>query len=230
MISWLKGLKIDSWNESSKTKIIIACGGVGYEIQVLARQEPQLLIGEEITMWIHQVYREDGISMFGFQERSERDLFRKIILISGIGPQIAISLLEKYNYKDLIISIATENITKLTKVNGIGKRIAERLSIELRGKLTTFNEVNHIKKMMLDDKKKNSNLNDFYREEVFLILKNLDYKESEINNALNAVLEEIDTSNKQEILSPGPKREYPIDEFLRKALVWLSQEVSTNGT
>lgn len=92
MIGWLKGEKIDVWGNGSRSGVIIACSGVGYEVQTLCRNQSKINESKELTLWIHQVQREDGSSLIGFLEKSDRNFFRKLISVNGIGPQLAISL------------------------------------------------------------------------------------------------------------------------------------------
>ena len=230
MISWLKGNPIDSWTNNSKEGLIVACGDIGYEIQVLPRHQTYFKRLKEIILWIHQVYRDDGILMFGFKERSERDLFRKIIEVNGIGPQIAISLLEEYKYQDLIAVIKNKSISQLTKVTGVGRRTAERITIELRDKLSGLNnEENNLMQSEINPIEKPIT-NDHLQSQVSYILKNLDYEDSEITAAIQAIDKEIvaqEPSFNNE-LSTAPDK--LMDDYLKKTLIWLSQEVSSKGS
>ena len=80
MIGWLKGEKIDTWENGSKTGLILSCSGVGYEVQVLKRNLELKHDSKEITLWTHQIQRENGNFLIGFIEKSDRDLFRKLII------------------------------------------------------------------------------------------------------------------------------------------------------
>tara|TARA_Y100001968_G_scaffold73671_1_gene65114 strand:- start:7613 stop:8296 length:684 start_codon:yes stop_codon:yes gene_type:complete len=227
MISWLKGKQIDSWINNSKKGIIISCGGIGYEVQLLPRQLNECYRDDEITLWIHQVFREDGIIMFGFKEKLERNFFRKLIEINGVGPQIAIALLQEYKYQDLIITINNESITKLTKVSGVGKRIAERITMELRDKLSEFQKDIPSVIQQIPTPIENSKAQASPKEEVMSILKNLEYEDSEIIKALKAAENELAYMDKDDSTS---EKDEVIDAYLKKSLVWLSQEVSLKGT
>ena len=227
MISWLKGKQIDSWINNSKKGIIISCGGIGYEVQLLPRQLNECHRDDEITLWIHQVFRDDGIIMFGFKDKLERNFFRKLIEINGVGPQIAIALLQEYKYQDLIITINNESITKLTKVSGVGKRIAERITMELRDKLSEFQKDIPSVIQQIPTPIENSKAQASPKEEVMSILKNLEYEDSEIIKALKAAENELAYMDKDDSTS---EKEEVIDAYLKKSLVWLSQEVSLKGT
>ena len=86
MISWLKGEIIHTWKISSKEGIVLNVSGVGYEIQLLPRQVSNAEDSKTIELWIHQINREEGTSLYGFLDIDQRDLLREIINISGIGP------------------------------------------------------------------------------------------------------------------------------------------------
>ncbi len=229
MISWLQGEKIDAWQASNKKGILISCGGIGYEIQLISRDLIKTNNSQNITLWVHQIFREDGNTLFGFQEKEERNLFRKIIEINGIGPQIAMSLLEQYRLKDLLYAIKNADIKKLTKASGVGKRIAERLSVELKGKLNEFNEV-------LDPGVSEGPLISPYDakidnfQELKDILRSLNYEEEEINKALKQVIDGLE----QYTISENPARnklnQETFDSCLKEALVLLSQDLSSKGT
>ena len=140
MISWLKGEKVHTWKISSRKGVVLNVGGVGYEIQLLPKQIDKAEVLNEFELWIHQIDREDGTSLYGFIEVNQRDLFREIISVNGIGPQIGMAMLEEFEVPQLVNAIENKESNLLTKTQGIGKRIAERLIVELRNKLQRFTD------------------------------------------------------------------------------------------
>ena len=124
MISWLKGQKVDIWRLGSRQGIVIACEGVGYEVQLLPKYLLNLDKTNCLTIWVHQVQREDGYTLFGFQEKAERDLFRVLVSVSGVGPQIAIGLLEQLSVTKLVRAIIHGDLRSLSSAQGVGKRTA----------------------------------------------------------------------------------------------------------
>ena len=95
MISWIKGEIISSWLQNQKLFLLISCNGVGYEIQTLNNVDTDS--NEKIiTLWIEHIRREDSEFLFGFVQKEERDFFRDLLKVRGIGPQIGMSLLNKY--------------------------------------------------------------------------------------------------------------------------------------
>ncbi len=135
MIGWLHGERIEHWSQGGRQGLVIACAGVGYEVQLASRYLQPLSIETICTLWIHQVQRDDGSSLFGFPDRRERDLFRVLIGVNGVGPQMALALLECCRAEELIEAIIDGDLRRLTQAQGVGKRTAERLAVELRDRL-----------------------------------------------------------------------------------------------
>jgi holliday junction DNA helicase RuvA len=116
-------------------RLIIDCHGVGYEVDVpmsTLYQMPSL--GQQVTLLTHFVVREDAQQLFGFATNSEREAFRALIKISGVGARTALSLLSGMSVEELSQAITLQESGRLTKVPGIGKKTAERLLLELKGK------------------------------------------------------------------------------------------------
>ena len=222
MISWLKGQIINIWQTSTKNGVVLNVAGIGYEIQILRKQIEQIKSSDEIEFWIHQIHREDGISLYGFKEVNQRDLFRKIIGVNGIGPQIGMALLEDFDVVQLVNSINNNESNLLTKTQGIGNRIAERLIVELRNKLHRF--IDNIDTS--SDNRKDITPNQFskYIEEIYAILKSLGYVDHEIKDSIKII-----TTNEKEntlllnTLSSDAKAEL-MDKHLKEILLRLSEK------
>lgn len=124
-------------------EVLVDCNGVGYEVQVSMNTFYNLpALGEKVTLLTHFVVREDAQLLFGFGEESERAAFRQLIKISGVGPRTALGLLSGMSVADLAQAVSQQEAGRLTKVPGIGKKTAERLLLELKGKLgADFGEV-----------------------------------------------------------------------------------------
>ncbi len=132
MIGRLSGTLI----EKQPPQLIIDVGGVGYEVDVPMSTIYVLPhLGEKVSLFTHMVVREDAQLLYAFATRDERDLFRALIKITGIGAKIALAILSGLSADELALAIATENTVRLSKVPGIGKKTAERLVLELKGKL-----------------------------------------------------------------------------------------------
>jgi holliday junction DNA helicase RuvA len=115
--------------------VIVDANGVGYEIDVPMSTFYDLpAIGANVTLLTHFVVREDAQLLYGFLRSDEREAFRQLIKISGVGPRTALSLLSGLSITDLANAVSLQESARLTKVPGIGKKTAERLLLELKGK------------------------------------------------------------------------------------------------
>lgn len=132
MIGRIAGLLI----EKNPPQVLIECGGVGYEVDVPMSTFYNLPgLGEKVTLLTHLVVREDAHLLYGFGSASERAAFRELVKISGVGPRTALSVLSGLSVADLAQAITLQESVRLTQVPGIGKKTAERLLLELKGKL-----------------------------------------------------------------------------------------------
>ncbi|MGI6216513.1 MAG: Holliday junction branch migration protein RuvA [Coriobacteriales bacterium] len=129
MISFLRG-KVFS---KSSSKAVIDVNGVGYEVMMSSRSINALpAVGDDAMVYVSMQVREDGISLFGFIDESERFVYEKLITVSSVGPKVAISALSSYPADELMRIISTGDVTKMTKVPGIGKKMAQRIIIDLK--------------------------------------------------------------------------------------------------
>jgi Holliday junction DNA helicase RuvA len=132
MIGRLSGILLDK----NPLQLIVDCQGVGYEVSVPMSTFYQLpSVGEKVVLLTHFVVREDAQLLFGFGTVQERELFRELIKISGVGARTALSLLSGMSVADLAQAVTLQEAGRLTKIPGIGKKTAERLLLELKGKL-----------------------------------------------------------------------------------------------
>ena len=122
--------------EKSPPQLLIDVNGVGYEIDVPMSSFYNLPgLGERVTLLTHFVVREDAQVLFGFLTHEERTTFRQLVKISGVGPRMALSILSGLSVNDLAQAVSLQESARLVKVPGIGKKTAERLLLELKGKL-----------------------------------------------------------------------------------------------
>ena len=132
MIGKLTGTLLDK----HPPQILIDCHGVGYEVEVPMSTFYGLPpSGERVSLLTHFVVREDAQILFGFATVAERAAFRELIKISGVGPRTALALLSGLSVAELAQAVATQETGRLVKIPGIGKKTAERLLLELKGKL-----------------------------------------------------------------------------------------------
>ncbi|MBX3658287.1 MAG: Holliday junction branch migration protein RuvA [Ramlibacter sp.] len=121
--------------EKNPPQVLVDCHGVGYEVDVPMSTFYNLpALGEPVTLLTHFVVREDAQILFGFGTASERDAFRQLIKISGVGPRTALGVLSGMSVADIAQAVTAQDAGRLVKVPGIGKKTAERLLLELKGK------------------------------------------------------------------------------------------------
>jgi Holliday junction DNA helicase RuvA len=121
------------------TSVILDVGGVGYEVNIPLSTFYDLGdIGATVQLRIYTHVREDALQLFGFKTARERELFLRIISVSGIGPKLGITLMSGMSADEMIESIRTNNLARLTLIPGIGRKTAERLVIELREKMAAL--------------------------------------------------------------------------------------------
>ena len=122
--------------EKNPPSVLLDVAGVGYEVDVPMSTFYDLpAVGERTTLLTHQVVREDAHLLYGFGSAGERDAFRQLIRISGVGPRTALAVLSGMSVADLAQAVTLQETGRLTKIPGIGKKTAERLLLELKGKL-----------------------------------------------------------------------------------------------
>ena len=135
MIAHLRGRLI----AKHPNQAIVEAGGVGYDVTISVPTFSDLPgAGSEVALHIHTHVREDAIALFGFLRPEEKQLFEKLISVSGIGPKLAITILSGIAAADMVGAIRGNDVAKLTRIPGIGKKTAERMVLELRDKLEHF--------------------------------------------------------------------------------------------
>ena len=135
MIGWLQGTIKNYYQRGNRHIALISSGGVGYEVQLVQRDWVTLHLGDEQERWVHQVVSPDNIQLFGFSAIEERDLFRELIGVNGVGPQAALALLDALQLNELLRALIHSDLKTLCRAQGVGKRTAERMALELRSRL-----------------------------------------------------------------------------------------------
>lgn len=122
--------------DKNPPQVLVECNGVGYEVQVPMSTFYNLPAkGASVSLLTHFVVREDAQVLYGFETQTEREAFRQLIKISGVGPRTALSVLSGMSVAELAQAVSLQQAARLIKVPGIGKKTAERLLLELKGKL-----------------------------------------------------------------------------------------------
>ena len=137
MIAHLRGRLI----AKHPNQAIVEAGGVGYDVVISVPTFSDLpAIGSEVALHVHTHVREDALALFGFLRAEEKQLFEKLIGVSGIGPKLAITILSGMPADAMVAAIRGNDVARLTRIPGIGKKTAERMVLELRDKLAAFAE------------------------------------------------------------------------------------------
>ncbi len=135
MIAHLRGRLI----AKHPNQAIVEAGGVGYDVVITVPTFSELpAAGAEVALHIHTHVREDALALYGFLRPDEKQLFEKLITVSGIGPKLAITILSGMATADMVGAIRGNDFARLTKIPGIGRKTAERMCVELRDKLEGF--------------------------------------------------------------------------------------------
>ncbi|MCU0530345.1 MAG: Holliday junction branch migration protein RuvA [Cyanobium sp. Prado107] len=219
MIGWLQGELADPWQQDKRCGLLLVCQGVGYEVQVSQRQWQRLpAVGTRLSLHIHQTVREDGWTLYGFSGRLERELFRELVAVSGVGPQMALGLLGCLEPDALVQAIVQADLRRLCQAPGVGRRTAERLAVELRSRLQqrflgALDADPHELATVTD-----AELGDDHRDEVQHTLAALGYEVLEIHRALRAAA-------RQQALEEGGA-DWTAEDWIRECLRWLSRQAA----
>lgn len=125
--------------EKQPPHVILDVNGVGYELEVPMTTLYRLpILGESVTLHTHLVVREDAHLLYGFGEKREREVFRELIRLNGVGPKLALALMSSLEVEELVRCVQAQDVNALVKVPGVGKKTAERLLIELKDRFKAW--------------------------------------------------------------------------------------------
>ena len=197
MIAWLEGILLEKQSPS----LVMNVGGVGYELEVPTPTFAELpAINETISLYIHMVVREDAQLLFAFTTAQQRDLFRSLIKVNGVGPKVGLAVLSTMSIQELLQSMVDEDYTPLTKVPGIGKKTAQRLLVEMKDRLPK-----DFANVTLDAR---TSAGSSDRRDAISALVSLGYKDRDASRIIRALPEELSS-----------------EELIRQALRHLSGKV-----
>lgn len=210
MINYLKGTVTNIHKSTSnRVTLILEVNHIGYELQITRNLSEKLSIDskELVQIFTHFQIREDQQILYGFGSAAERDLFRQLLGVTGIGAQIAIALIDTLGLPKLVQAIIKSNIRTLAKTPGVGNKTAERIALELRTKLGEWREIAGV-----EIPPHPTGSLPAITEEVEMTLLALGYENKEISQALDAI-------SHDEILLKSKNPE----DWIRSAIAWLSQ-------
>lgn len=176
MITQIKGRLV----EKNPTYVVVDCSGVGYILHISLNTFSSLPESEAITLFTHLSVKEDSHTLFGFIDKTEREIFRLLISVSGVGPSIARTMLSSMSSEEIQQAIATENIALIQSVKGIGAKTAQRVIIDLKDKILKTFDLDTISVI-----KNNTN-----KDEALSALEVLGFNRKQSDKVLNLVLKE----------------------------------------
>ena len=211
MINYLKGTKVEiAKTTQNRLFLILDVRDIGYEMQICSRFARKLDEQEgEIQVFTHLQVTEDKQILYGFPSAAERDLFRQLTAVSGIGMQLAIALIDTLGISELVGAIVTSNITTLTKTPGVGKKTAERIALELKTKLAQWHKIS---KLEVQQPEAVFAPKAEIKDDLEMTLLALGYTNEEIEQVLTAL------SRDEQLLKNNN-----VEEWIRSAIAWLNE-------
>lgn len=138
MIAYIRGRVLEITSETA----IIEVNGLGYEAYCSGGAFRKITVGESVELYTYLQVKEDGVTLFAFGNPKEKELFLKLISVSGVGPKMGISILTGLTDEQLVEAIATADVKRLSTVKGLGKKTAEKIVLELHGKISAAEVMN----------------------------------------------------------------------------------------
>jgi holliday junction DNA helicase RuvA len=164
------------------TRVIVKVGGVGFVIHSTPSYLTKLKTNQEASFWTHTAVRETSIDLYGFETEEELRVFELLITVSGVGPKSGLAILSVAGVKSIEEAVATKDTSSLTKISGIGRKTAEKIVLELDGKLVSSQKGNRQASEDVD---------------VFEALKSLGYRERDIQDALKKLPKDLTGTNEK---------------------------------
>lgn len=186
MITHLSGKLI----EKNPTYLVVECGGVGYFLNISLHTHALVPDQEALKIYTFLQVREDAQTLFGFMEKAERELFKKLISVSGIGASTARTMLSSLSPKEVVEAIVSENSAEIQSVKGIGAKTAKRVIIDLKDKLGEIGDVN----------KNLTTSRNTHKEEALSALETLGYTRKQSEKVVRKIVSENENASVEAIL------------------------------
>lgn len=181
--------------EKNPTNIVIDCQGIGYEINVSLHTFSQIKNEEHIKVFTHLHVKEDAHTLYGFMDKEEREVFRKLISVSGIGTSTARVMLSSLSPSQVIDAITSEDADTIQSVKGIGKKTAQRVIIDLKDKMD-----------LSDDVKKTPNSNNTHKKEALSALETLGYNRKKSEKIVSKIIADEPSVTLENIIKTALKK------------------------
>ncbi len=191
MITHLKGRLV----EKNPTYVVIECGGVGYFVNISLHTFSKILDSESIQLYTHLQIKEDSHTLYGFVENSEREIFRLLLSVSGIGSSIARTMLSSLTPVQIKNAIASEDVPTIQAVKGIGAKTAQRVILDLKDKVLKIYDIDEV----------SPNSNNTNKEEALSALEVLGFARRQSEKAVDKVLSQDPTLSVEDIIKHALK-------------------------
>lgn len=174
------------------THVIIDIAGVGYLVNITLNSYSDYSKRDRVKVWVHQVVKEDSLTLYGFSAIDERTLFRQLISVSGIGAATAIVMLSSFKPKEICSAILMEDVNLLKSIKGIGAKSAQRVIIELKDKVNAFDDI--------DPSSLTQVIDSGVKEEASSALIMLGFNKKQIATVINRLLKERSDYSVEELI------------------------------
>lgn len=177
-------------------------GGVGYLFEVMERDYSKLpQENEDLKLYSVLIHREDKMSLCGFLKREDRDIFNILTSVSGVGAKMALTLLNSFEVSDLVGFVLDENYKELTRAKGVGPKLAQKIILELKDKLTNYKDVSPVKISTGGTVANSQNI-----EDAQMVLLSLGYEKDEVSSAVGKAVQRLsESASAEEILKEALK-------------------------
>ena len=192
MITQLKGRLV----EKSPTEVVIECNGVGYLVNISLNTFSKLTDSESISLFTHLQVKEDSHTLFGFFEKTERNLFRQLISVSGIGASTARTMLSSLSPNEIQSAIISGNVSTIQSVKGIGLKTAQRVIIDLKDKVSLISENDQFI----------GNINNTNQDEALSALEVLGYSRKQTSRVIEMLLNNSPELSVEELIKGALKK------------------------
>ena len=192
MITQLKGRMV----EKSPTEVVIDCNGVGYSVNISLNTFSKLTDSESISLFTHLQVKEDSHTLFGFFEKTERNLFRQLISVSGIGASTARTMLSSLSPNEIQSAIISGDVSTIQSVKGIGLKTAQRVIIDLKDKVSLISENDQFI----------GNINNTNQDEALSALEVLGYSRKQTSRVIEMLLNNSPELSVEELIKGALKK------------------------
>lgn len=184
MYDYIKGIFTYKTSSAKGAYITVEAAGIGYSFEIMERDYAILPdVNEELKIYSALLHREDKMSFCGFLKREDRDIFNTLVSVSGVGPKMALTLLNSFNVADLVGFVIDGNHKELTRAKGVGPKLAQKIILELKDKLNSYQGVSANPVSVSSVGVKSQNV-----EDAQMVLFSLGYSNDEVNDAISKTL------------------------------------------